>query len=113
MPKQNLPQERTPVVVAQALTRLGEHISTARIRRRLTERELAQKTGLSLNTLRRVERGSGTTAISAYFTALWALGLEKEFEGLAAPERDLEGLTLELARAPKRVRGRKGLDADF
>lgn len=113
MPKQNLKSETLPTQVAHALELLGANITTARVRRGLRLADLAQKTGLAPGTLQRVERGSPTTAISAYFTVLWALGLEPEFSALAAPERDLEGMTLERARAPQRVHVKEDLDADF
>jgi transcriptional regulator with XRE-family HTH domain len=102
-----------PLAVARAVSRLGQNIARARIRRRLKQADLAKKTGLAVGTLQRVEKGSPTTALSAYFTALWALGLEREFEDLGSPDRDEEGKTLELARQPKRVRSSGGLDADF
>lgn len=113
MPKQNLTQQTMPVAVARALRRLGANIATARTRRGLRQSDVAEKTGLAPGTLRRIEQGSPTTAASAYFVVLWALGLERETEDLAAPDRDEEGKTLERARAPQRVRIRRGLDADF
>ncbi|WP_163993362.1 helix-turn-helix domain-containing protein [Pyxidicoccus caerfyrddinensis] len=113
MPRQNLTPDVTPVCVVRAITRLGQNIARARIRRGLRQVDLAKKTGLALGTLKRIEGGSPTTALSAYFTVLWALGLEHEFENLASPDRDEEGKTLELARQPKRVRPKDDLDADF
>jgi transcriptional regulator with XRE-family HTH domain len=102
-----------PLAVDRAIRLLGQNITRARVRRSLKQADLAKKTGLALGTLTRVEEGSPTTAISAYFTVLWALGLEREFENLGSPDRDEEGKTLELARQPKRVRPKGVLDADF
>ena len=113
MPKQNLKAETLPVQVGRALEALGANIATARVRRGLRLVDVAKKTGLALGTLQRIERGSPTTAISAYFTVLWALGLEREYSALAAPERDAEGMTLERARSPQRARVKEELDADF
>ena len=113
MPKQNLNRGTLPVAVGSALEQFGKNLALARTRRGLRRGDLARKTGLAIGTLRRIEEGSPTTAISAYFAVLWALGLEREFDSLAAPERDEEGLALERARAPKRVRIREELDADF
>jgi len=113
MPRQNLTHETTPLAVTRAVGRLGQNITRARIRRGLKQADLAKKTGLALGTLKRIEEGSPTTAISAYFAVLWTLGLEREFENLGSPDRDEEGKTLELARQPKRVRSTGGLDADF
>ena len=113
MPRQNLNPDTMPLIVDRAIRRLGQNIARARIRRNLKQADLAKKTGLALGTLKRVEAGSPTTALNAYFTALWALGLEREFENLGSPDRDEEGKTLELARQAKRVRSTGGLDADF
>jgi transcriptional regulator with XRE-family HTH domain len=115
MPRQNLGTDTTPFAVARAITTLGQNIARARIRRGLRQVDLAKKTGLALGTLRRIEEGSPTTALSAYFTVLWALGLEREFNDLASPDRDAEGKTLEAARQPTRVvlKSKGGLDGDF
>lgn len=113
MPRQNLTSDTTPIAVVRAVTRLGQNIARARIRRGLKQVDLAKKTGLALGTLRRIEEGNPTTALSAYFTVLWALGLEREFENLGSPDRDEEGKTLELARQPKRVHPKSDLNADF
>jgi transcriptional regulator with XRE-family HTH domain len=113
MPRQNLTDDTTPLAVLRAINLLGRNIARARIRRGLRQADLAKKTGLAPGTLKRIEEGSPTTALSAYFTVLWALGLEREFENLGSPDRDEEGKTLEWARQPKRVHPKKDLDADF
>lgn len=114
MPKLSLTSQTIPARVAQALTRLGAGISYARRRRALTQKALAQKAGVTPVTLRRVEQGSPTTAIGAYFAALWAMGLEREIADIASPDRDEEGKTLERARSPQRIRPRTELlDDDF
>jgi transcriptional regulator with XRE-family HTH domain len=113
MPKQNLKAETVPVPVARALKTLGENVVIARRRRGMVPADLAKKTGLALGTVRRVESGNVTTAISAYFTVLWALGLEREFEQLGAPERDAEGLALDRARALRPPRSSEEFSDDF
>ncbi len=113
MPRQNLKAETIPVGVARAIAELGQNIALARGRRGLRQVDLARKTGLAMGTVSRIERGSPTTAISAYLTILWALGLEREYEGLASAQGDDEGLALERARAPSRIRVKEALDADF
>lgn len=114
MPKLNLTLQTIPFAVERALKRLGANVSYARRRRALTQQALARKAGVTPVTLRRVERGSPTTAIGAYFAALWALGLERELADIASPDRDEEGKTLERARAPERIRPRSAeLDDNF
>lgn len=113
MPK-TLASASIPIAVEKAIKVLGANISYARRRRGMKQSELARKAGVTEVTLRRVERGSGTTGIAAYFTAVWALGLEREIKNIGAAERDEEGKTLERARAPKRVGSLKEkLDDNF
>lgn len=93
-----------PFVVEEGVRRLGQNIAIARKRRRLTQTELATKAGLTRLLLSRLERGAPTTGIQAYFSALWALGLEREFANLASPDNDEEGKRLERLRLPARAR---------
>ncbi|WP_194869565.1 helix-turn-helix domain-containing protein [Myxococcus sp. AB025B] len=106
-------QETIPLAVDRAVIALGANIARARLRRGLKQVDLAKKTGLGLGTIRRIEAGNISTAISAYFVVLWAMGLEREIENLASPDRDEEGKTLEAARQPERATSSGGLDADF
>jgi hypothetical protein len=64
-------------------------------------------------TLRRVEAGTLGTGVGAYAAILWALGRLEDLPNLAAPERDIEGQTLEAARRGERVRLPAGLDDEF
>lgn len=113
MPRIHSTAEALPAKVSLSIEALGKNIRTARLRRRMTQRELARRAGISRVAMTRVERGLPTTSVGAYFAALWALGLEREFENLGSPDRDEEGKTLELARQPKRARPSGGLSADF
>lgn len=93
-----------PFLVEEQIRTLGRNIATARKRRRITQAELATKAGLTRGVLVRIERGDTSSGIRAYFAALWAMGLEREFENLASPDRDEEGKRLELIRLPLRAR---------
>jgi hypothetical protein len=64
-------------------------------------------------TLRRVEAGALGTGIGAYAAVLWALGLHGDLADAAAPNRDVEGQTLEAARRGERVRPASGLNDEF
>jgi transcriptional regulator with XRE-family HTH domain len=112
MPRRKLNEETAPAAVVEAVAKLGQDIATARVRRQLREEDLATRAGITRATLRRVEAGVLGTGIGAYAAALWALGLHGDLAHLAAPERDLEGQTLEAARRGERVRP-PGLSDDF
>ena len=113
MPRVSKIAQSPPHMVAQALTILGRNIRTARLRRKITHADLAERIGISRYVMADIEKGKPTTAIVAYLGALWALGLLKQMDEVADPDRDLEGKTLESARSPKTAHKRKAFDDDF
>lgn len=102
-----------PAAIEQVITQLGANIATARLRRHWRQEDLADKTGLTRMTIVAIEKGKLGTGIGAYVAALWALGLHDDVALLAAPDRDLEGQTLEAARLPERARPASQLSDDF
>jgi transcriptional regulator with XRE-family HTH domain len=113
MPRRNVNEATAPAAVVDAVAKLGQDIATARVRRQLREEDLAAKAGITRTTLRRVEAGGLGTGIGAYTAVLWALGLHGDMADIAAPERDLEGQTLEAARRGARVRLSSELSDEF
>jgi len=103
----------SPAAVEEALIRLGQNIRTARLRRRLSRNELAERIGISRQVLAQIEKGKPTTAVAAYLGALWALGLLNQLKYVADPDHDEEGKTLERARSPKSAPKRRKMDDDF
>ena len=101
-----------PAAIEHAVLRLGTNIETARLRRRWRQSDLASKAGITRNTVAAIENGKLGTGIGAYVATLWALGLADDVQQLAAPDRDLEGITLEAARSPTRADPPR-LDDDF
>lgn len=91
------------------MDRLGENLKLARLRRRLSAEQVAQRAGISRATLHKIEKGDPAVAMGSYFVVLNVLGLEKEIERLAADDefgRRLQDLGLKTAkRAPKRESG--------
>ena len=102
-----------PDVIAQRVKELGHCIRLARTRRQLSIVELAAKAGIDRNTLGALERGKPGVAISAYLLTLWALGLERTLDGVANPDTDIHGKTLEASRLPKRVRKPRSVKDDY
>jgi hypothetical protein len=60
-----------------------------------------------------IERGEVSTEIGAYVKARWALGLDGEFDLLADPGLDRDGLALEFSAQTKRVRVGTKVNNDF
>lgn len=65
-----------------ALLQLGENIRLASKRRKFTQVLLAQRTGLSRVTVRKIMNGDPTVAIGYYLMVLGVLGLEQDFTGV-------------------------------
>lgn len=93
---------------AELLSRFGDRLRMARLRRRLTARQVAERAGMAPMTLRSLERGGPGVTISAYLAVMQVLGLERDLDLLAAA--DPMGRALQDARltahgaAPVRAR---------
>ena len=62
----------------RTLTTLGENIKYARLRRALSSEQVAERAGISRNTLIKIEKGDEGVAIGYYFRVLAVLGLDKD-----------------------------------
>jgi len=79
------------------LDQLGGNLKLARKRRKLTSIQVAERAGISRNTLYLLEKGSSSVSIGALFNVLRVLGLHEDFLKLAADDelgRKLQDLEL-------------------
>lgn len=60
------------------LQTLGENIRLARLRRDLSSEQVAERAGISRNTLIKIERGDEGVAIGMYFRVLIVLSLQDD-----------------------------------
>ena len=88
------------------LTQLGEDIKLARLRRKLSAEQVAERAGISRSTLWQIEKGTPSVAMGAYLQVLFVLGLEKNMLNLASDDtlgRKLQDAELLVKkRAPKK-----------
>jgi transcriptional regulator with XRE-family HTH domain len=88
------------------LRELGENIKLARLRRKLSSRQIAERAGIGRTTLWEIEKGAPNVSIGNYAQVLSVLGLENDLTNVA--KDDLLGRKLQDAkltvreRAPKR-----------
>jgi transcriptional regulator with XRE-family HTH domain len=65
------------------LSQLGEDIKLARLRRKLSTKQIAERAGISRSTLWLIEKGTPSVAMGAYLQVLFVMGLEKNMLLLA------------------------------
>ncbi len=102
-----------PYPVEQALKKLGANLRTARLRRNLTIREVAEKIGCGPRVVSDAEKGKASTGIAIYVALLWAFDLMDPLADVADPGKDEEGQALSLASGRLRARSAGELDNDF
>ena len=87
---------------------MGENIKLARLRRKLSAEQVAERANISRPTLSGIEKGAPTVSIGSYLLVLHVLGLEKDFLQLAKDDelgRKLQDAEISTrARASKRKR---------
>lgn len=66
------------------LQRFGERLHLLRVRRRLSAKHMAAAAGMSVMTLRSLERGGDGVTMGAYLAVMGVLGIERDLEELAA-----------------------------
>ena len=91
---------------AAMLKQLGENLRLARLRRRVSAKLEAERAGISIATLTKIEQGVSSVSIGSYIQVLVTLNLEQDILKVAADDelgRKLQDLGLPVhARAPKR-----------
>jgi len=103
-----------PSAVESEIRRIGAGIQTARLRRNMSQEELAERIGVSFHTVRSMENGKPGTAFGTYVHAFWVLGILDTLHSAADPALDAEGLAL--AESEMRQRGGRsapGISNDF
>jgi transcriptional regulator with XRE-family HTH domain len=99
----------TPVLFPKSqriLSEVGENIKLARLRRKLSSEQVAERANIGRSTLVKIEQGHPGVGIGNYLNVLRVLGLEQDFLVLAKDDelgrklQDAKLITKE--RAPKK-----------
>lgn len=87
------------------MNEFGENIKLARLRRKLSSEQVAERAGISRSTLISIEKGYAGVSIGYYLNVLKVLGLEKDF--LRVAKDDELGRKLQDAKIATRERAPK------
>lgn len=91
---------------AKILSELGENIKLARLRRKLSAEQVAERANISRPTLLSIEKGMPGVAMGSYAQVLFVLNLEKDLLKVAVDDtlgRKLQDAALTVKeRAPKK-----------
>ncbi len=100
----------TPLPVQRALGNLGEDIVTWRKLQRLTAAQVADRAGVSLKTLRRLEHGEGTVSLENVLRIARALGVLDKLATAVDPYATDVGRLRTDEALPERVRPPRSKD---
>ena len=98
---------------SRAIARIGDDVRTARIRRRLTQKDLAMNMGVSIGTVQRIEAGDPGVSLGNIAMAFLALNCLSKLENVLAPSDDEIGATMDRVLLPQRVRSSKRCPVNF
>jgi transcriptional regulator with XRE-family HTH domain len=111
MPKTARAIMQLPPATAAAIQKLGADLAVARLRRKESLKTWAQRMGVSIPTLQRLEAGDPGVGIGIVATALWLLNRDGALSSLAAPEHDQGAIEMSVREATELGRARAKVSA--
>lgn len=99
MPKTARALQQLPPATQAAIEKLGADLAVARLRRKESLKTWAQRMGVSIPTLQRLEAGDPAVGIGIVATALWLIQRDGELGTLAAPEHDRGAIEMDVREA--------------
>lgn len=102
-----------PAPAQRTLKKLGEDVNRARRRRGLTQQALAERAGVGLNTIKRLEAGDPRMQLHVLARVLHLFGELSRLSELLDSGQDDIGLALMDEQLPQRVRARKNKTSAF
>lgn len=91
----------------RAIEQLGGNLKMARLKRRISLQDFADRIGVSKRTVMRMEKGDEGVSIGALAMACLVLGELERIEMFLDPGSDDTGLLLDRDNLPKRIGGKR------
>jgi len=101
-----VPRQATPSSIRRALGEVADDVATWRKLRGLTQAQLADRAGISRDTLVRLERGDGGVSVEKLLRVLRGLGILESLPRALNPYETDVGRLRSAERLPQRVRPR-------
>ena len=99
-----------PTPVKRAIEKFAKDVSLARRRRRFSQASMAERIGISVASLRRLEKGDPSLSWGTIARALYVMGEIDKVNDLLDTANDDIGLVLMDAQLPRRIRAKKPND---
>lgn len=93
--------------VQRQIEALSQRLRAARMRRSMTQEVMAERVGVSVPTIAKLENGDPSTSMATVLRALTVLGLAGDIDLIAAQDtlgRELQDNALRRTNAPPRIR---------
>lgn len=90
--------------IRRSLLNLGQSLKQARLRRRLKMTLVAERAGISRETLAKIQKGDPGVSMGNYAMVAFAIGLGTDWMKFADIENDRTGQVLDEERIPRRAR---------
>jgi hypothetical protein len=103
VPKSSAHHDWLPAQARTALRELGESLALARLRRHEALRGWAQRIGVSVATVQRMEAGDPGVGMGVYAAALWLIGRTPALAALADPALDRGAIEADVQAARERL----------
>lgn len=97
----------------EAAELLGTQVRIGRLERRWTAQELAERVGVSVVTLRKIERGDPSVGLGVAFEAATLTGVPLFYEERSRLSSELQRAGDRLTVLPSRARKPREIDDDF
>lgn len=92
---------------AAILKVIGSNIRTARLRRNIRIKDLANRIHVDERTISRMENGDSSVSLKNLIAVLYVFGLEGSLVQIASPAEDHEGIALDKLNGKKRAVAQK------